>query len=386
MTEDPWARFSRRLGALAARIAADDFPADARGRAEGHRHLARLTAFALQWFVDFGDPHHPAFLRFDDDVLKWGGPNADNTYLRARVDPGESYRVWANVRGVRALIVSTAEGDLQMGATRVFAERSLEALTVDADGYLEIALSPTPRPGNWIPLVPGVEHVLIRQYVSDWEADVSVPFHIERVGHEGEAPPALSPEAIAAALERAATWVERTVVHWNAYLAARLRELEPNVMGAPRRVPGGAADILYGAGAWHLADDEALVIRCTPPRARYWSIQLYSPHWFESLDIANRSNSFTGHTAHVDEDGDVRFVLAAHDPGSPNWLDTEGRPFGLVSYRWVWTETAPVPVAARLPLAAVATHLPAAHPRLDARARVEQIRRRRAALTRRFRR
>lgn len=386
MTDDPWERFSRRLGGLAARIAADDFPADARGRAEGYRHLARLTAFALQWFVDFGDPRHPAFLRFDDDVLKWGGPNADNTYLRARVDPGETYRVWANVRGVRGLIVSTPEGDLQMGATRVFAERSLEALAVDADGRLEIILSPTPQPGNWIPLEPGVEHVLVRQYVSDWERDVTVPFHIERVGHEGEAPPALSPGAVAAALERAATWVERTVVHWNAYLSARLHELPANTMGAPRRVPGGATDILYGAGRWELADDEALVIRCTPPRARYWSIQLYSPHWFESLDIANRTTSFTGHTARIDEDGDVRFVVAARDPGSPNWLDTEGRPTGLVSYRWVWTETTPVPVATRVPLAAVAAHLPASHPRLDAGARAEQIRRRRAAITARFRR
>lgn len=386
MADDPWERFSRRLGALAARLAAADFPADARGRAEGHRHLARLTAFALQWFVDFGDPLHPAFLRFDDDVLKWGGPNADNTYLRARVDPGETYRLWADVRGVRALIISTPEGDLQMGATRVFAERSLHELAVDASGRLEILLSPAPQPGNWIPLAAGVDHVLIRQYVSDWSADVTVPFHIERVGHEGAAPPPLSPAAVAVALERAATWVERTVEHWNAYLSARLREMPPNTMGVPRQVSGGAADILYGAGSWQLADDEALVIRCTPPRARYWSIQLYSPHWFESLDVANRSNSFTGHTAHVDADGDVRFVVAARDPGSPNWLDSEGRPTGLVSYRWVWTETTPVPVATRVPLARLVEHLPPSHPRLDAAARVEQIRRRRAAITARFRR
>lgn len=386
MSDDPWRRFSDRLGALAARLAADDFPADAAARAEGHRHLARLTAYALQWFIDFGDPLHPAFLRFDDDVLKWGGPNADNTYLRARVDPRQTYRLWANVQGVRALIVSTPEGDLQMGARRVFAERSLHELEVDPDGRLEITLSPEPQPGNWMPLVDGVDHVLIRQYVSDWEHDATVPFHIERVGHEGEAPSPLSPAGVAAALDRAGEWIERTVVYWNEYLTTRMGEMPANAMGAPRQVPGGAADILYGAGAWQLADDEVLVIRCTPPRARYWSIQLYSPVWFESLDVANRTNSFTGHTAHVDDDGDVRFVVAARDPGVPNWLDTEARPTGLISYRWVWTETTPVPTAARVPLADLAAHLPAAHPRIDAAARVAQIRRRRAAITNRFRR
>ena len=89
---------------------------------------------------------------------------------------------------------------------------------------------------------------------------------------------------------------------------------------------------------------------------------------------------------HVDDDGEVRFVVAARDPGVPNWLDTEGRPSGLVSYRWVWTETTPVPTAVRVPLAEVCGQLPASHPRVDAAARVAQIRRRRAAITERFRR
>ena len=39
----------------------------------------------LQWAVEFADPDFPAFYRHDDDITKWGGPNVDNTYLRARV-------------------------------------------------------------------------------------------------------------------------------------------------------------------------------------------------------------------------------------------------------------------------------------------------------------
>jgi hypothetical protein len=31
-------------------------------------------------------------------------------------------------------------------------------------------------------------------------------------------------------------------------------------------------------------------------------------------------------------------VIAHRDPGVPNWLDTEGRPFGLVFWRYMLPE------------------------------------------------
>jgi hypothetical protein len=383
--EKDWAAFCDRLKAVGQRILQDDFPSAPRERAEGFRHLGRLSVFALQLYLDFADTEFPALFRYDDDVTKWGGPNADNHYQRAKLDPRGTYRISGNVRGLREIIVSTPEGDMQLGKLRVFEERNLAQLEVAADGQLEVILSPQPHSGNWIPLHPEADHVCIRQYMSDWDHDPVAPLRIERVGNEGLAPPPLEPAFVADALDRAATWVERSVVYWNQWMARTRGALPDNVLGKPRSQPGGAGDVMYGGGWWNLGEDEALLIECEPPDARYWSIQLYSTPWFESLDFANRVNSLTGHQLRIDDDGRFRVVIAHRDPGVQNWLDTEGRREGLVTYRWVFSRTKPAPVSRVVKLAELRAQLPASAPDFGAADRRSQIARRQAAVARRFR-
>ena len=383
--DEAWAAFCDRLKAVGERIQRDDFPSTPHERAEGVRHLGRLAVFALQQYLDFADPRFPSFLRFDDDVTKWGGPNTDNHYQRARVEANGTYRITGNVRGLRELILSANEGDMQLGQLRVFEERNLSQLAVAADGTLVVIVSAKPQPGNWLPLHPDAEYVLLRQYVSDWDHDAVAHFHIERLASDALAPPALEPVQVMRALERAATWVERSVVYWNQWMARTRGALPDNVLGRPRAQPGGAGDIHYGGGWWNLAEDEALLVECEPPDARYWSIQLYSFPWFESLDFANRVNSLTGHQIHVDDDGRFRIVISERDPGVHNWLDTEGRSAGLVTYRWVFSRTKPAPTSRVVKLAALREQLPATTPAFGAAERREQIARRRAAVARRFR-
>ena len=383
---EAWREFCRRLEGVGERILADDFPSDPHARAEGYRHLGRLTTYALQWFLDFQDAEFPAFHRYDDDVVKWGGPNADNHYLRAKVDPRATYRLSLDTRDLRELILSTPEGEMQLDQYRVFTERSLADLDVGQGGTLEVILSPDEHPGNWVPLHPETDHVLVRLYVADWDRDEAPPIFIERIGNEGLAPARLEPATVEAALDHAATWIERTVVYWMRFLSLRRAGARDNVLSPPQSVPGGAADILYGAGWWKLAPDEALLIECAAPAARYWSFLLYSAPWFESLDIANRSTSLSSEQMQIDEDGRFRLAVASIDPEIPNWLDTEGRPDGLVSYRYVWSSDAPVPTSRVVKTASLRAHLPAFTPTFAAAARRDQIARRRRAIARRFRR
>jgi hypothetical protein len=42
----------------------------------------------------------------------------------------------------------------------------------------------------------------------------------------------------------------------------------------------------------------------------------------------------------LEPDGSFRIVIAHEDPGVPNWLDTEGRPFGMVFWRFFLPEGA----------------------------------------------
>ncbi len=55
----------------------------------------------------------------------------------------------------------------------------------------------------------------------------------------------------------------------------------------------------------------------------------------ETLDYVNHQATLNCHSAQLDDDGGVRFVIAHHDPGVANWLDTAGHTRGTVGVRWV---------------------------------------------------
>ena len=383
---EAWADFCDRMKAAGARLLEDDFPQDARTRAEGFRHLTRLMNYATQWYVDFHDSEFPRFHRYDDDVTKWGGPNTDNHYLRAKIDPAFSYRVTANVRGLRQMILSTPEGEMQFGQMQVFEERSLDDFEVGADGAFEVVLGGAEQPGNWVPLHPQTDHLLIRLYLSDWEKDAAPAFHIVKIGNEGRAPQAPAPQDVARGLAEAAHWVEVSSVFWKDYLVGVKSRGPANVLGPPFTPPGGSAEIAYGGGWFALDESEALIIEFEKPHAQYWSFQLYAPPFFESLDMTHRSVSLNDAQTDVDSDGKVRLVVSAKDPGIANWLDTEGRPEGMLSYRWIWAKTLPVPVARKVALADVETEIPASTRRITADERRTALARRAASVSRRFRR
>ncbi len=380
-----WRAWCERLAALGDRIQGDDFPSDARARAEGFRALTRLLVYATQMEMESGDPRHPVFYRYEDPRTPWGGPNPDNVYLRATIDPAETYRVWADVSGVRQALFSLHQGDMQLGEYGVFGERSLDALEVGPGGRLELVLSPEARAGNWIPMHRDARLFMIRVYVADWERDAAPAFHIARAGGEGLPPPAADPAAVERALQRAADWVERSVVFWNAYLRKASERTPPNVAAPPRPAPGGAENILYGSCFWDLAEGEALLLECDAPDADYFGFTIHTLAWFESGDFADRQTSLNGTQLHVDPDGRFRLALAHRDPGVPNWIDTEARARGLLAYRFIRARSRPKPSARVVAQGALERALPPGHPRVTPDERRAHLARRREALWGRYR-
>jgi hypothetical protein len=380
-----WRAWCERLAALGDRILAADFPDDPRARAEGFRALTRLLVYATQMEMEAGDPRFPVFYRYEDPRTPWGGPNPDNVYHRATIDPTATYRVTADVRGVRQALFSLHEGDMQLGEYGVYSERSLDALAVGADGRLELVLSPDPQPGNWIPMHRAARLFMIRVYAADWERDATPGWGIVRAGAEGVPPPPLEPAAVERALDRAATWVEKSVVFWNGYLTKAAERLPPNVAAPARSAPGGADHLLYGSCMWQLAPGEALVIECRDPAADYLGFTIHTLAWFESGDFASRQTSLNGAQLHVDADGGFRLVLAHSDPGVPNWIDTEQRPRGMLTYRLIRPQGDLAPRAHVVHLGELAAALPADHPRTSPAERAAALARRRAALWGRYR-
>ena len=122
-----------------------------------------------------------------------------------------------------------------------------------------------------------------------------------------------------------------------------------NRLTPPRPAAGGSDRIGYGAGWWDLGSGETLAIELPDPGAAYWSFQLYSSPWFESLDVRNRVVSASSATVAPDDDGVIRLAVGAIDPGVPGWLDTEGRRAGMVSYRIIGASREVVPTARVVP-------------------------------------
>lgn len=381
---EAWHQWCDRLKAAGDTILQPGFPESPSDRAEGFRWLTRLMVHATQIEIEAGDPLHPHFVRYETPTNQWGGPNPDNIYLRANVDPQASYRIWADVTGMRQAIFSLNQGEMHLGEYAVFGEVSLDQLQVEDSGRLQIVLSPERHDGNWIAMHPQGRLLTIRIYQSDWEHDAAPVFHIERIGHEGEPKPALTAADLTRALDRSATWVEKSAGYWNAYTQAGWKHSTPNQINAASSPKGGADNILYGSCFFELGEDEALVITTDAPDAAYWGFCLHTLGWLESGDFADRQTSLNDHQLTFDNDGRVRVVLAHQDPGCPNWLDTEQRPRGLLVFRWVWSKSNPLPCAQKVRLCEVGDALPANHPRVSAEQRRQQLARRREAAWNRF--
>ena len=107
--------------------------------------------------------------------------------------------------------------------------------------------------------------------------------------------------------------------------------------GKPGDLGLAAFDAAYAMAPFLIGPDEALVIRARWPQCRYANVCLWNRH-LQTFDYASRSISLNRAQTVADADGRFTAVIAHTDPGVPNWLDTEGRPFGIVYWRFMLPE------------------------------------------------
>jgi hypothetical protein len=115
---------------------------------------------------------------------------------------------------------------------------------------------------------------------------------------------------------------------------------EPNAFPPP--IPPGdhalaAKDAAYSMSLYLLGPDEALIMTGRWPACRCANVSLWNRH-LQTYDYAHRQVSLNRVQTRLEPDGSFRMVIAHHDPGVPNWIDTEGRPFGLVFWRYMLPE------------------------------------------------
>ena len=353
MTEDgppvdaAWTALVDGLRDAGERLAADTAGLDPTERADGYRALLRGLANQLGRFEV--DRERPELVPFNGWRQKMFLDNPDFRYWVADVRDDRRYRVTGNVGDAVYLSITAyaSRGGLDAAAT---ARLDSDTLTLDEDGGFELTVSRDAPggDGDWLELPEGATVLWVRQFHHDAANDRLGWCRIEPLD-DVAVPPPIEPDRFARHLDRLGSGMAAFPPIW----AASIRDdlAQPNEVRRWSEMAGGAAftepGIHYLRGAWELDDGEALVVEGEVPPCRYWNVLLYS-RFLNSLDHRARRVSRTAGTART-VDGRYRFVLSATDPGGPgDWLDTEGRSFGLFVFRFLQPDREPVlPVVRR---------------------------------------
>lgn len=365
-------------------------PADV---ASGIRFLLHLLGGGLDLALE-SDPSRPVFRPTLAAGRRFYGDNPDAIYQSTTIDPTRAWRIRSNLRG--AVYTSyTVEGggslDERYPPGRVVASLNDTAFglpsgrptagAVDAatpsEGSYELVASVDPavaaaagRP--WLPLAPDACSIVTRHYFEGEEPvdrRLSIPIEIEPLDvrdpgdvrgarEAGGSPAPLAPvfarddEAVARGIRRVSHFVRGLSLDYGKNgPAIDFASREPNRFGPPSGWSGepgqGPVDQSNLWAPFALADDEALVLEGRFPRSRFANLVVWNRH-LQTLGRPGTRASLNRRQTRLESDGRFRIVVAATDPGVPNWLDTAGEREGVVFVRYLLPEERPEGIEARV--------------------------------------
>jgi hypothetical protein len=321
---------------------------------DGHRSLLHLLSAASDLYFE-ADPERPRFVPMVSPIRKFLGDNPDAVYFLAPLRGDRGYRIRGNVASAVYTSFTFQAGDESGIAGRIFATRNDRDFDVGRDGSYEIHVAPDANGPNSVRLDPGAVSVTTRHY---FENEVSaqndptlrIPLSIEPLVDPGPAAP-LDDPTTAGRLRLAAAFVRQATLgipprdpgqqpSWVSTVPNQLGEPSAAGRGEGDKTAWGAVDNSYSMGPYLLQPDQALVIEGRLPRCVFANVVLWN-RWMMSYEYRSRRVSLNRRQMVLDADGRYRIVLAHREPGVPNWLDTEGRPFGTIFWRFLEPEGTP---------------------------------------------
>jgi hypothetical protein len=378
--EVQWQRLLDALGEAGRNVLAGPRAQPAMAQDQAVRYLQRVLRGMLLTAIEVNDADYPVLVRLFDSYLPYGNSNPDCLYLHATVSPQHTYRI-SGIRGTaRVVEVQVMDGHFVAGPKHK-GLITLPDLTADSHGSLEIVLSATPQPGNWVRLDPEARWLYLRQYFYDWQTEQPAQLTIERLGAHYP-PPLTSGADIACRIERLIGWIPS----WFRHLE---RRVEGYYDSPPDRLQftasaAGMDGLLYGKGHVSITASQAAILEFRPPECRYWSIQVMNDFW-ESQEFDVRQTSLNGHQAHLDPDGIFRGVITVTDPGVPNWLDPVGHTNSLICARVLYARSSPETRLRIVPLERLRDELHPDTPTITTAERSESLHRRMLGVRNRYR-
>ena len=330
------------MAGLRARMAEHPDLADELSQLEVNRWIFSITQVALDCFV-WADVDAPRFVDIVGTTKKWGGDNADAFYQHAPIGPGRRYRVsgWRGDAAYMSLTVYAGPDDGHY-SERIVGTVNDEQLAFDEEGRFSFWVAPEPLddgPG----IITDAESVvaLTRDYLADPVAGRRCTWRIECID---DAPPyEFTDDDLARRVRAALTWVRDQAA------IVPVGDMDSvNAVADPYPVPTAtygwaAGDAAYAMGSFELAEGEQLVIRGRSPKCRFWNLVLWNP-LLHTYNYDRDRVTINGAQVRYEPDGSFEIVVAASDPGHPNWVSTQGHRRGRIWLRWFLPEHTPEPL------------------------------------------
>jgi hypothetical protein len=309
--------------------------------AEARRVMLHVLMHGLQSWLE-ADPARPFFTSFINPHKKMLGDNPDARYYSAVIDDQYSYRIRGNLADATytSFTLELGAGTDGAGIGSTLNDTQFKA---DKNGDYEIIVSAQETDGNWMPLSDGATSVTTRHYYEREQCINNdrlhhIPIDIQCLQ---QVPPRTPPndEDIAAGIRRVTDFVKGNVITMNAENSPSWVSRIPNQFIPPKKdnsheaITYAARDNVYSMAPFVLAPNQALLIRGRFPDCRFSNVVLFN-RFLQTLNYEERSISLNRAQTVLQEDGSFEMVVAHKDPGRPNWLDTEGRPYGIIFWRF----------------------------------------------------
>ncbi len=315
--------------------------------AGAHRAVMHILEASLVGYFE-QDAGNPDFRRIVTPSRKLTGDNSDAIYFDAPLDAAHHYVVHGNMQEAAYFSLTIEEGASEGHmANKTGGVINDAELDIDSNGNFTVYLGGETRQRNWLALGPGASRVTTRHYFEHSAPAARDPLLEPRMRIEcltaGTPPAPPSDTSVAAGIRRVSNALRSRTLDMpplNGPDMPGFFSFTPNEFPQPQP-PGdfglAAFDAHYSMAPFLIGPDEALIITGRWPDCRFGNVCLWN-RFQQTFDYTRRSVSLNRQQTELLDDGSFRLVLAHEDPGVPNWLDSEGNPFGLVFWRFFLVE------------------------------------------------
>jgi hypothetical protein len=376
-----WNRFADALKQIGDKIVAPTGARGERERAEGYRYLLRLISAGHDLEME-SDRRHPELRRMMTPIRKFKGDGTDTIYREAKLDENLVYRMTMR-RGDELFFSATVYAYDESDAYYIVDHLIDEDIVWDnvfGERIAEIYLSEK-RPDdvrNWIALKGRRPILFTREYFQEFAHGVDAG-RLRSAGMNLECLSEVSPlepydeEQLEAGLERVIDFIaDATDVSLGLSIFIGLNRIEyqgkgeagtserkgsmtrieegelildedsseqytPEELAAmidPKLVKNNlpGPGIQYIGGSFKLAPDETIVVEGKDVPCRYWNLQILT-RYLESGDYRHYKVGISNREVKFDPDGAFRIYAAGEDPGTVNWISTQGYEHGQILVR-----------------------------------------------------